>query len=254
MCAQQRRDPEEVWRQYVEWRSGRLTSGVSRREEYRERLLSEGMPPAAVEERLDIIDNRRLREWHGRWPRRRGESFPEEALLEAQPSDFLAEVVGNLTPGPALDTAIGSGINVVYLARRGWKVTAIDISDVSLALVRERARRAGVPVQTVHSSPGGFYYGRGEWDLVVMLYPAAGLTPSLGRRVAQALRPGGLVVCEHLLDTGPASDLLLLAAEGRFRPGESRRAFGMLDIVRDETVTKHPAWGSPVQRLLARKP
>ncbi len=243
-----------MWRQYVEWRSGRLTSGVSHREEYRERLLSEGMPPAGVEERLRVIDSRLGQEWDGRWPRRRGDPLPDETLLETQPSGFLAEVVRDLTPGSALDTAIGSGINAVYLARRGWKVTAVDISDVSLALVRERARRAGVAVQTVHSSPGGFYYGRGEWDLVVMLYPAAGLTPSLGRRVAQALRPGGLVVCEHLLDTGPASDLLLLAAEGRLRPGESRRAFGMLDIVRDETVTKHPAWGPAVQRLLARKP
>jgi hypothetical protein len=133
-------------------------------------------------------------------------------------------------------------------------VTGFDISDVSLAVVRERARRAGVPVQTVHSSPGGFYYGRGEWDLVVMLHSATALTPSLGLRVAQSLRPGGLVIYEHLLDTGRASDLLLLGAAGRPRPGDSRRAFGTLDIVREETVTAHPGWGPPIQRLLARKP
>jgi hypothetical protein len=105
--AQERRDPEEVWRQFLEWSGGRLTSGVSRREEYRERLLSEGIPPTAVEERLRIIDHRLTHEWDGRWPRRRSDPLPDATILEAQPSGFLAEVVQDLAPGAALDAAIG---------------------------------------------------------------------------------------------------------------------------------------------------
>src|ERR1044072_2578977 len=52
----------------------------------------------------------------------------------------FADVVGNLEPGRALDLGCGEGADAVWLAERGWTVTAVDISDTALGRAREAAR------------------------------------------------------------------------------------------------------------------
>jgi SAM-dependent methyltransferase len=52
-------------------------------------------------------------------------------------------------PGRALDVGCGSGRDAVYLAKRGWRVTAVDNVDKALASARQRAAEEGVEVQWV---------------------------------------------------------------------------------------------------------
>lgn len=52
-------------------------------------------------------------------------------------------------PGRALDVGCGSGRDAVYLAGRGWQVTAVDFVDEALAKARQRAAETGVDVQWV---------------------------------------------------------------------------------------------------------
>jgi SAM-dependent methyltransferase len=51
--------------------------------------------------------------------------------------------------GAALDVGTGSGIWGIELAKRGWRVTGIDIVEKALERARERVRRAGVNMQLV---------------------------------------------------------------------------------------------------------
>ena len=51
----------------------------------------------------------------------------------------FADVVGDLTPGRALDLGCGEGADAVWLAERGWNVVAIDISETALDRAREAA-------------------------------------------------------------------------------------------------------------------
>ena len=51
--------------------------------------------------------------------------------------------------GRALDVGCGSGRDAVYLAKRGWTVTAVDSVDKALATARRRAVEEGVEVQWV---------------------------------------------------------------------------------------------------------
>jgi methyl halide transferase len=65
------------------------------------------------------------------------------------PSGELRRVVeqGIVRPGLAVDLGCGSGTDAIYLASKGFEVTAIDIAPTALSLAREKAERAGVKVR-----------------------------------------------------------------------------------------------------------
>jgi SAM-dependent methyltransferase len=52
-------------------------------------------------------------------------------------------------PGRALDVGCGSGRDAVYLAQRGWRVTAVESVDKALAGAERRAAEEGVEVEWV---------------------------------------------------------------------------------------------------------
>ncbi|MFJ1993353.1 class I SAM-dependent methyltransferase [Streptomyces asiaticus] len=62
-----------------------------------------------------------------------------DQLFSGAPNGVLVSEVAELPPGQALDVGCGEGGDAVWLARRGWQVTAVDISRVAL----ERAAAAG---------------------------------------------------------------------------------------------------------------
>lgn len=57
----------------------------------------------------------------------------------------LAEHVHGLEPGWALDVGCGEGADAVWLAGRGWRVDAVDVSPVALGRAAEHGARALSP-------------------------------------------------------------------------------------------------------------
>jgi SAM-dependent methyltransferase len=55
-----------------------------------------------------------------------------EQLFSGKPNSVLVAEVTDLPPGRALDVGCGEGADALWLARRGWQVTAVDISRVAL--------------------------------------------------------------------------------------------------------------------------
>src|SRR5690606_41172149 len=62
------------------------------------------------------------------------------APTEPRPNGRLTETVESLPPGDALDLGCGNGGDALWLARRGWRVTAVDISAVALERLTGLAR------------------------------------------------------------------------------------------------------------------
>src|SRR6202030_3346594 len=63
----------------------------------------------------------------------------EGARWSRRPNGRRRVEAAGLTPGRALDVGCGEGADAIWLARSGWKVTAIDVSDVAV----RKARGAG---------------------------------------------------------------------------------------------------------------
>jgi SAM-dependent methyltransferase len=119
-----------------------------------------------------------------------------------RPNPLLAEVAGALIPGTALDIGCGTGGDAIWLAREGWRVTAVDISATAVGRVAAHARDLGLGDRVVgepHDLARTF--PDGGFDLVSAQYfhtPFALPRASVLRSAAQALRAGGLLlVVDH---------------------------------------------------------
>lgn len=132
-------------------------------------------------------------EWDARYGERDG------AMWSGRPNGRLVTEVAGLTPGRALDVGCGEGADAIWLARSGWTVTAIDISDVAVSRARAAAELAGVAVEWVCGDALRTPFAAGSFDLVSMQYPA--LPKAAGEAAVRALlaavRPGGLLLAVY---------------------------------------------------------
>jgi SAM-dependent methyltransferase len=158
--------------------------------------------------------------------------------LDSKPSALVIAAASLLPPGRALDLACGPGRNAVYLASRGWRVTAVDSSPVALGLLKERAAAAGVEIDAVLADleAGGFTPGAEAYDLVCVIRY---LQRDLFSAIRASVRPGGLAAAEALLE-GPHNPAYLAA------PGELRAHFAGWEILQSAE--------SATATILARKP
>jgi SAM-dependent methyltransferase len=113
-----------------------------------------------------------------------------------EPNQFVAAELAGLPPGRALDLAAGEGRNSVWLAERGWRVTAVDFSRVGLEKGRELSEARGLDqakVDWVVADLRDYEPGRGDYDLVLIAYfqAAPQLRAGVMARAAAALVPGG---------------------------------------------------------------
>jgi len=123
-----------------------------------------------------------------KWQRRYGAS---DYVAKTAPIDFLKEKIDVLGGGKALCLAAGAGRNAVYLAQRGFAVTAVDISSAGLKLCGDLAAQRGVEVESVEADLLEYDMGAGQYDLITKFYY---YQPELFAAVKAALKPGGLFI------------------------------------------------------------
>jgi SAM-dependent methyltransferase len=116
----------------------------------------------------------------------------EPSLWGAEPNAFVRARVADSEPGVAVDLACGNGRNALWLARRGWRVTAVDISAVAVEQAAARGAALGVDVDWQHADLVE-WTPPGAVDLALICYlhlPMPDLLTVL-RAAGRALRPGG---------------------------------------------------------------
>jgi SAM-dependent methyltransferase len=119
------------------------------------------------------------------------------------PNQFAAAELAGLPPGRALDLAAGEGRNSVWLAERGWSVTAVDFSLVGLEKGRKLSAVRGVgpsQVDWVVADLSEYEPAREAFELVLIAYLQvhAALRARVLAAAAAALVPDGtLLVIGH---------------------------------------------------------
>lgn len=172
------------------------------------------------------------------------------------PNRFLLAEACDLQPGMALDLACGLGRNAIWLAERGWAVTAVDFSEVAVAEAERRAAEHGVELELVRADVVAYEPAHEAYDLVLVFYlqlPPAELRTVLAR-AARAVRGGGtfLLVGHDLLNLeagvgGPDNPVVL------YTPQDVVAALHGLEIERAERVARDvPGEARPAIDCLVR--
>jgi SAM-dependent methyltransferase len=123
-------------------------------------------------------------------------------LWSGQPNVQFVAQVADLSPGEALDAACGEGADAIWLASRGWTVTAVDVSAVALDRAAGHAASLDVAERVTWRREDLLTWDPGpeRFDLVSaqFVHLPGPLLESLHTRLAAAVRPGGtLLIVNH---------------------------------------------------------
>jgi SAM-dependent methyltransferase len=140
------------------------------------------------------------------------------AVWSGEPNPQLVTETAGLAPGRALDAGAGEGADAIWLAARGWQVTAVDFASTALERGADRAASLGSDVAGriawMHADLTAWTPAEGQFDLVSSFYTHLPADPrrAVFARLAAATAPGGtlLIVGHHPSDlqtTMPRPDM-----------------------------------------------
>lgn len=153
--------------------------------------------------------------WEERWARALREHG--DRVAQRPPNAHLTAELGDLSPARALDAGCGHGSDAIWLAGRGWRVTAVDFAATALARGRETVARLGPDIgeriHWVEADLSDWAPPPDAFDLVVSLYVhIAGSAEEAVARLAGGVAPGGTLFLVGHRPVDPATGLPTAAA------------------------------------------
>ena len=256
--AQEKPDDDAIWKAFIGW----FQTAPQERdliEMYAAKLGAEGVSATEVRRRLAAIVRLFSERPEGAeifYDRTYSRPLTGDPASDSPraPSAFVVEAAKGLKPGAALDLGTGQGRNAVHLAREGWNVTGVDISQVGLDAAQSNAARAGVVIRTEKGAYETYDLGVNRWDLIAVIFAWAPVSdPSFVARLRASLRPGGVVLFEHFIDDPERPYAPMVRA---LKPDELKKHFADFELVSYEETKTTADWGGPgsrVVRMVARK-
>ena len=134
-------------------------------------------------------------EQRSRWDLKYESGLPS---LEKPDPFFLSafdQFVANSFPngGTALDLAGGIGRHALWLAKRNWQVTVVDISEVAIRKLEQKAQQLGLTLNSLALDAKEYAFEPASFDLIVMFYH---LDRDICPQVFSTLKPGGFLICK----------------------------------------------------------
>jgi SAM-dependent methyltransferase len=127
--------------------------------------------------------------------------YEDRDRWSGNPNPALVDEASDLPAGRALDLGCGQGADAIWLAQRGWDVTAVDISRNALERAAEHAQDAGVADIRWERHDLSASVPAGPFELVSACYlqsPVELPRERVLRNAAAAVAPGGrLLVVAH---------------------------------------------------------
>ena len=153
--------------------------------------------------------------WERRWTQVLGE-HPDKVAARAPNTHLLAEAA-ELGPGLALDAGCGHGAEALWLAARGWRVTAVDFSPTALDHARATAWSIGADaaerIEWLEGDLGTWTPEPRHYDLVICLYVhVSGSVEEMVTRLAASVSRGGTLLLVGHRPIDPATGAATPAA------------------------------------------
>lgn len=121
-----------------------------------------------------------------------------EYVFGTEPNNFLVQHYRSIPKGQVLCLGEGEGRNAVFLARQGYEVTAVDLSEMGLEKARKLAESNDVSLTLIQADLAEFDLGQNAWDGVVSIFchlPSS-VRGQLHKQIRSALKPNGVYLLE----------------------------------------------------------
>ena len=153
--------------------------------------------------------------WEERWSQALREHG--DRVAERPPNAHLVAEVVDLQPGRVLDAGCGHGSDTLWLAARGWQVTAVDFAAAAVAYGRSTAEAIGPDVAEridwIEADLAVWTPQLGSYDLVASLYVhVAGSVEEMVQRLGAGVAPGGTLFLVGHRPIDPAIGVATAAA------------------------------------------
>jgi 2-polyprenyl-3-methyl-5-hydroxy-6-metoxy-1,4-benzoquinol methylase len=208
-------------------------------ERYAAKLKSDGIGESEIARRLGLLRTEHAAleaDFYSRL------YLDDNSNFNHAPNRFLMEMVQGRQPGAALDYGMGQGRNSIYLASLGWQVWGFDPAEAGVAVAQKQAKALGLTLHTSAVRDMEYDFGKERFDLVLFSWTMPLVAV---QKVADSLRPDGIVVMECGTDFLPSRNAML-------------HLFDPLVIEHYEIVRDKSDWEGrrevDIIRLVARKP
>ena len=158
--------------------------------------------------------------------RKRPEYFDALNAFDIKTNSLIESILKKHKVRTVLDLTCGTGSQVFFLAKQGYKITGADFSPALLKKARERARREKIDVRFIDGDMRKLKIG--QFDAVITIANAVGHLTKAGfekamRNINQNLKPGGIYVFDILnLDAMTDKVVADLAIHTQKRVGDSQ--------------------------------
>ena len=191
--------------------------------------------------------------WNARYAEKLHSSLVPDPFLIQAFEDYVAPLTTAASgqQRSALDVAGGVGRHAIWLAKRAWKTTLLDISNEAIAIAKRNAEEAEVALDLRMQSAADFLAQSkaAQWDLIIVFFF---LERELFPALIHQLKAGGLLIYKSYTTDQPK----LRPGEGPTHPmhllkrDELLRAFAELEILFYRETVKDRG----IAELVARKP
>lgn len=190
-----------------------------------------------------------MNRWDSKWLERHSKQE-----FDGQPHPLVVEFAAKFKPGGVpkrvLDVACGVGRHALYLAERGWQVTAVDSSKVAIEILSQSAAEKHLQVDAgiADLTTGEFVIEPEAYDLIVnCCYLQRDLFPA----IKAGVKVGGCVLAVIAMadddpQVKPMNPAFLL------QPGELRAQFDGWELLHD-FEDKHAAGNRAMAEIVARR-
>ena len=157
------------------------------------------------------------------------ERYSKREHINDQPHPLITKFVSNLRAGSALDVACGLGRHALWLAERGWQVTAVDSSPVAIQILEEQCRERGLSLNLVNADleRREFVIEREVYDLIIVCNY---LQRDLFSSIKAGTCVGGIVIATiSMIDNDP--NVKPMNPAYLLNPGELRAEFTGWELI-----------------------
>jgi len=172
----------------------------------------------------------------------------EKFVFGRDPSPFLKKHLKTLPRGRVLDIAMGEGRNGVFLAKQGFEVEGVDLSDVALKKAQRFAAEEGVTLRTIVTDVAEYEITPNSYDVILNINF---LERKIFPGILRGLKKGGILLFENvILDPAKVSGAKDFKPEYFLKPGELRLAFSQFEILEYEEASDGK---ETVARMIAKR-